>query len=59
MKHKAMRLDNGKLVYGYYVKLENAEHVEHLIYTGNYRENMPNIPERFDVVPESVKKFKG
>jgi hypothetical protein len=53
-KHKAMRLDNGTWIEGFYVQLKNAGYVEHLIYTGLYRDNLPDFPERFDVVPESV-----
>jgi len=49
-----MRLDNGTWIEGFYVQLKNAGYVEHLIYTGLYRDNLPDFPERFDVVPESV-----
>ena len=56
-KYRATRLDNCEEIIGYYVELECNGYIEHLIYTGKYRENMPDFPERFDVVPESVVKI--
>ena len=57
MKHKAMRLDNGKWVEGFYVELENFGYKEHLIYTGKFKDDMRLFPERFDVIQESVKRI--
>jgi len=54
LPNKAMRLDNGKWIYGFYVALEQGEYIEHLIYTGKCRGDSIDFPERLDVVPETV-----